>query len=334
MLNRIVSIIIGKNKTVNSSENVLTEASEQTDFEEIRTLSKRQIELLEHWSRRLIDELLKSDYGSDYINARKPNGEQLVKSDLRNRIQQRKQSDPGRYPRDIDAILLEDVEYFFTKEELYSAYFKQALEPFFSGRQEVRRIMDRLISVRNKLYHDNHISIREAEQVLCYTNDIIEAIKEYYTEQGKERDFNVPTFLSISDSQGNRVFRRKPSYSWSIMNVPKVQLPFFARGGHQEAISTSHRSGESYEVELEIDASFPSDTYTVLWKLERIGGPVLDGTGTHIAIVFTDEMVSCEPKLHAKLVTNAGWHRFANIGCDDEVEINLSKVLPPIEDCY
>ena len=334
MLNRIASILSGKSQTACGSEIASPGTSNQTDFEEIRMLSKKQIELMEHWARRLIDELLKSDYGSDYINARKPNGEYLVKSSLRARIEQRKQSDPGRFPRSIDAILLEDVGYFFSKEEFCEAHFKQVMEPFYSGPEEVRRVVGRLISVRNKLYHDNHISIREAEQVLCYTNDIIETIKEYYAEQGRERDLNVPTFLCVSDSQGNRVFRREASYSWTVLNVPKVQLPFFGRDGHQEAISTSHRSGESYEVELEVDTSFPSDTYTVLWALELGGRPILSNTGTRIVIDFTDEMVSFEPEIHAKLVTNAGWHRFANIGCDDEVSISLSKVLPPIEDCY
>lgn len=334
MLKKLMAWAVGKNASTGAMDSASVDAQSGDGFDEIRSVSKRQIELFEHWSRRLIDEHLKAGYGPDYLNAQKPNGEFLVKSEVRNLVQSRKQGDPGRFPRDIDAILLEDIKYFLTKEELYNAYFKPIVESFYSGREEIRRIMDRLIPIRNKLYHDNHISIREAEQVLCYTNDFIDVLKEHYQLQGREREFNVPTFLSLSDSQGNRVFRKQPSYSWEVQNTEVDRLADYRKHGFLDAICTSHRSGEHYEIEFEVDESFLPNTYTVAWMLALNHTTVQRGEGTRITVNFTDEMVSYEPILYVELTTNRSWHRFASIGCDDKVEVRLSKVLPPIEDSY
>lgn len=334
MLKKLVSLVARKDAPTDVIARASVDTLTEDGFDEIRSLAKRQIELFEHWSRRFIDEILKADYGPDYLNAQKPNGEFLVRGSIRSHVQSRKQSDPRRFPRDIDAILLDDVEYFLTKDELYNAYFKSVLEPFYSGREEVRRVMDRLVPIRNKLYHDNHISIREAEQVLCYTNDFIDVLKEHYRLQGREREFNVPVLLSLSDSQGNRIFRKQPLYTWEVQNVEADCLAHYRDNDFLDAICTSHRSGERYEIEFEVDESFPPDTYAVEWMLTLGHSTVLRGTGTRVIVDFTEEMVSYKPFLIVTLTTNRTWHRFAHIGCDDKVEVSLSQVLPPIEDSY
>ncbi len=309
--------------------------SRRASFDEVREMSKRQIESFEHWARRLIDDFLRQDYGNDYLGKMVKNNpdQPLVKSEIKKRIQDRKKEKPGRYPRDIDAILLEDVEYFFTREDLYKDYYKLVFEPFYSGREEIRLLLGRLIKIRNKLYHDNAISIREAEQVLCYTNDFMDVFKDYYARQGKERDFNVPVILEFSDSQGNRSFRENSRYVWEVKNISREEkeknYDFYS-----DAIVTCHRSGEHYEIELIIDNSFSQDAYTVFWKIDFYHKITISGEGTRIAIDFTDEMVSMVPKIEVKLVTNKKWHRFANFDCDDLVRIELNKILPPIEDSY
>ena len=121
-------------------------------------------------------------------------------------------------------------------------HFKDVLEPFYSGPQEVRSILNRLIPIRNKLSHGNTISIYEAEQCLCYTDDFISAYKEYYVKLGKERDYNVPTFTRIKDSLGNDIIRPKSTApcSWEIFCTgvigPKIQL----------------RSGDHYKLWVEM----------------------------------------------------------------------------------
>ena len=301
-------------------------------FDEIRELSKRQIEAFEHWSRRLIDDFFREAYSEDYLDATVSDGQPLIKAEIRDRIRDRKKEDPGRYPRDIDAILLEDIEYFLSREDLYSKFFKQVLEPYLSGRIEVRRILNELIPIRNKLYHDNAISIREAEKVLCYTNDFIDAYKAYYINMGKEREFNVPVILSLSDSQGNRVFRKDTNYVWTIHNInPNNRVE---RSVFPDAIYTEHRSGDHYEIELDVDSSFSPETYNIYWSMQCGRNEVASGQGNKISIDFTNKMVAFDPEITVQIITNKEWHRFAYLECDDKVEIKLSKVFPPIEDTY
>lgn len=111
--------------------------SDDVSFSEIRELSKRQIESFEHWSRRIIDELLKQKYGYDYLRFILPNGEPLVKKPLLKQIESRKRQEPGRYARDIDAILLDDIEYFFTKDIFYYGLFKPVFESYYSGQKSM-----------------------------------------------------------------------------------------------------------------------------------------------------------------------------------------------------
>ncbi len=288
----------------------------ETSFDDIRELSKRQIELFEHWSRRLIDEIFRDNYGNDYINTEVNVGQPLVKNEVRKRIEERKVDNPRRFPRDIDAILIEDIQYFITRQDLYKNHFKNVFESFYSGDEEIRSMLDRLIDIRNRLYHDNPISIRDAERVLCYTNDFIDVIKDYYMKLGKERDFNVPTIISITDSQGNASYRRDSAYTWEIKNVGKELIERHKKYYH-DAITTSHRSGETYEIELEVDESFEPNSYSITWIMTLNYKRIMEGTGRKIFIRFTDEMVSYEPKIIVKLKTNKEWHRFAYINCDD-----------------
>lgn len=315
----------------NNTVNVMDK--KDISFDNIREMSKNQIEIFEHWSRRLINDFFKKDYGDDYLDAMVTEEQPLIKSDIRKRIRGRKASDPGRFPRDIDAILLEDIMYFFTRDDLYRKYFKNVFEPSYSGQAELRRIMKRLVDIRNKLSHGNHISIREAEQVLCYTNDFIDAYKLYYLKEGREKDFNVPVFLSLSDSQGNNVYRKKIEGVWEVWNVrkeDKERMPEY----YSDAIITRHRSGEEYCIELNVDNVFSPDSYKVEWYIEMHYKKIMTGNGKGINIKFTNDMVSSAPEIVAKLVTDKTWHRFGSSGCDDIVKIHLNTVLPPIDDLY
>lgn len=300
-------------------------------FESIREMSKRQIESFEHWSRRLIDELFRSNIGDNYLDACSSDGQPMFNNDIRRRIRVRTEQDPRIYPRDIDAVLLEDLKYFFAREDLYRLCFKSVFEPFYSGINEIRLIMGRLVDIRNKLSHANAISIREAEQVLCYTNDFIDVFKRYYINQGKERNFNVPVILSFSDSQGNRSFRPNASYKWEVGNY---ELDSFNYKYYKDSICTYHRSGETYVIELDIDSSFPEDSFWIEWGLKYNYQTMISGIGKRISIEFNDKMVSYAPEIEIKLITNKTWHRFARYGCDDYVIIQLSMVFPPIEDTY
>ena len=306
--------------------------SSDVSFNSIREFSKRQMESFEHWAKRLIHDTFKTCYGENYLDAMVSEDRPLVKNEIKKRILDRMAKEPNRYSRPIDALTLEDIKYLLTRDDLYNVHFNEAFSSFYSGVSELRSTLERLIPIRNKLYHDNAISTREAEQVLCYTNDFIETCQSYYQRQGKERAYNVPVILSLSDSQGNRSFRRNTQYLWEVRNYDKNEVIY--RTMYPDEISTKHRSGECYTVELEVDSSFPTDMYRIEWSVEAGFRTILTGCGSTIEFVFTDPMVSLTPKIEVKLITNRSWHRFASQDCDDLVRIHLNEVLPPIEDTY
>lgn len=154
---------------------------------------KKYIESVEIWLRRLIDQTLTIHYGSNYLTFQHANGDYLIKNEIRNKIQARIDSEPGRYPRPIDACLLEHEIAIISNPVLYKIHFKKVFENEFpEGLTGFRKCLDRLVQPRNKLYHANPISIREAERVICYSNDIIDAIKDYYIQTGMNQEYNRP----------------------------------------------------------------------------------------------------------------------------------------------
>ena len=92
---------------------------------ELRDLSRHHIDTFENWSRRLIDETFKKHYGNDYFDFMIKEEQPLIRSEIKKRIEQRMMDNPGRFPRKMDAILIEDIEYFLCREDLYNSHFKQ-----------------------------------------------------------------------------------------------------------------------------------------------------------------------------------------------------------------
>ena len=288
---------------------------------ELRDLCRHHIDTFENWSRRIIDETFKTCYGTDYFNFMVSADQPLIKSEIKKRIEQRVRDNPGRFPRKIDAILLEDIEYFLCRDDLYSSHFKTILEPFYSGVFEIRKVLNRLIPIRNKLSHGNTISIHEAEQCICYIGDFIDVYKQHYVVMGKERDYNVPVFLRIKDSLGNDIIRQDSSYSWELnfygTFAPKIQF----------------RSGDSYKLWVEVDSSFNSDLYEISWIVTQDFTTVIKkGTGSVIYFTLNNKNVSYSPEIKIFLTTKRDWHRFHNF--DDIIELHYEQVLPPIEDTY
>lgn len=288
---------------------------------ELRDLCRHHIDTFENWSRRIIDETFKSCYGTDYFNYMISEEQPLVKSEIKKRIEKRVSDNPGRFPRKIDAILLEDIEYFLCRDDLYYSHFKTVLEPFYSGVLEIRKVLSRLIPIRNKLSHGNTISLHEAEQCICYVGDFIDVYKQYYSALGKERDYNVPVILRIKDSLGNDIIRENTRYSWELYFygtlAPEIQL----------------RSGDSYKLWVEVDSSFDSSFYEINWIVKQDYRTVIKkGTGEVIEFTLSNKNVSYAPEVRISLVTKRDWHRFH--GEDDIIQLNYKQVLPPIEDTY
>lgn len=288
---------------------------------ELRDLCRHQIDAFENWCRRLIDEMFKKNYGNNYFDFMIKEDQPLVRSEIKKRIEKRMEDNPGRFPRKIDALLMEDIEYFLCRDDLYINHFKTILEPFYSGVIEVRKVLERLIPIRNKLSHGNTISIHEAEQCICYTGDFIGTFKQYYLAIGKERDYNVPVFLRIKDSLGNDIVREDSQSFWKLycygITAPKIQL----------------RSGDRYKLWVEVDSSFDSSFYEIKWTVTQDYTTLIEqGTGNVVDFTLSNKNVSYSPMVNIDLTTKRDWHRFREV--DDSLELNFERVLPPIEDTY
>jgi hypothetical protein len=218
---------------------------------EIRSVCKDRIESLEHWLRRLIDDTLSPFYG-DYFSSTDASGNRLIKNSLARQVAARRAAEPLRYPRNIDAVLLEDAVGIVCKPELYQKHFKAALRGAFpDGREEARTFLNRLLAPRNNLSHANAISARQAEQIICYANDVIDSLKNYYRERGMEEAYDAPLILRVTDSFGNSFSRSQfqPCHDGGIMLLfvekPRMYL----------------RPGDTLTLEIEVDPAYDASSY-------------------------------------------------------------------------
>ena len=86
------------------------------------------------------------------------------------------------------------------------------------------------------------------------------------------------------------------------------------------------RPGDVYEVWVEVDPSFPSDFYEIVWYVHD----KLVGEGSHFKYVISIKDVSSPIFIHAELRTHREWHLSG--GTDDWFQTYLGRILPPIED--
>ena len=284
---------------------------------EIRSLCKEKIESLEHWLRRLIDDTLTPTYG-DYFAYTDASGNRLIKNSLAQQVASRRAAEPLRYPRNIDAVLLEDAVDILCKPDLFQNHFRQALTGAFpDGRDEARTFLTRLLVPRNNLAHANAISVRQAEQIICYSNDVIESLKGFYRTMGMQEAYDVPLILRVTDSFGNAFTRTQfgPCHDGGIM------LNFFDKP-HMHL-----RPGDSLTLEIEVDPAFDPSTYTVMWASTKAwySTPV---TGIKAVIPITNKQVGQQFDIQCRITTTRDWHRM-QMGTDDFLMMHY-KVLPPI----
>lgn len=279
---------------------------------EIRNSAKETLESLEHWSRRIINDNFVEKYGIDYFDYKFENGESLIKNDILKNIADRKKENPKRFPRKIDAILMEDIVYFFCKDSFYREFFKEILEKDFSGQDEVRSRLEVLKYIRNKLYHGNPISYREAEKAICYSHDFIDCYKAYYIKIGKEQEYNVPFFIKVEDSLGRCGYRDETK-------IEKLSLPYE---------NTKFRPNDVYKIWVDVDANFPEDFYEITWWMhdKKVA------TGKEFVFIPTVDMVSSMQFVYCSLTTKREWHKYRTQ--DDGFNTLVGEILPPIEDLY
>lgn len=271
-------------------------------MEELRAYCRTTIESMELWGRRLINDLMIPEYGEDYLHAKLPSGEGIIKASRLRSLEERKRNEPERYPRWVDTLFLDDIRYILCKKMFYEKLFKQALKHIYKqGRDEADYYLQAIEPIRNNLCHANPISIRQAEKAICYSHDFIDGIQEYYKEIGKERMWNVPTILKMTDSLGNQYFNRNN-------NIDHV---FYV--------------GDTYSINAEIDSSFATSEYDIRW-LRRSGHPFRSSSNdAHFVLTFTEEDVNQSLSIRCLVTSKKSWHRYDY--CDDEMSISFT-VLP------
>jgi hypothetical protein len=268
--------------------------------------------------RRLIDDKLSHKYGANYLEAKDELGKNVINARLRRDLAERKSKEPKRYPRHIDAAMLDSEIDILCNPVLYKAHFKEALHDAFpDGCDEARTFLRRLLPPRNALSHANPISVRQAERVLCYAHDVIDCLKEFYKKQNVETEYNVPTILLLRDSFGHLVHR-------SEMIETGVGCLYTTPSGDPARYL---RPGDTLSLEVEVDPTFPSADYDLHWKVAGRRAVVLKNRPTQLVLRVQLEHVGEVLYIESELVTKRGWHRCGDY--DDSIEIHY-KVLPPV----
>lgn len=285
---------------------------------EIREYCRARIESLELWLRRLIDGNLSEAFGTEYLDFQDQRGNRLIKKQLADSLRRRVSGDPGRYPRRIDAILLDDAVSIVCNPELFKDHFRTSLGSAFPGGADViRRMLDRVVAVRNRLAHANPISRHDAVRVICYSSDVIEALRNHYMERGMNNEYNVPTIIKVSDSFGN-IFHRdqfSPVHDGGIIKS-------FAQDRQYDL-----RPGDILTIEIEVDPAFDPASYTIRWASTR----QLESIATDqpkIVIPITNKFVAAQWDLQCSVTSDEDWHRMSQ-GSDDFLFLAY-KVLPPL----
>lgn len=280
--------------------------------EELRSYCRTCLESLEMWARRLIHEKMVEKYGESYVDAKKQNGEYIIRTDTRKHVQFMQKKEPDRFQRAVDTLFVDDIIYFLCNQNWYKNLFKDALDHMYpEGYMELRTFLTRLVPIRNALSHGNPISVRQAEQAICYSHDFVEGLKKYYKERGLEQVWNVPRIIRITDSLGNAF--ENPKDGSLGRSFFKIKEPFYC--------------GDSYSMSVEIDSSFDPSEYDIFWSINGVRAKNFINSNS-FSITFSEKNVAQSTSLSCTIISKNAWHKYSS-GYDCEIYISMT-VFPPI----
>lgn len=276
------------------------------NVEEMNKIGKEQVAAFEYWARNLIHNKLLETYGTDYLNYKIDDENYLFKSSIRTKVGRLIEKEPCRFTRQVDAFFIEDIIYTLCRSDFYSDLFKVALDYSFpKNRESVMFYLDQLIEPRNKLAHSNPISFREFEKLVCYINDFITGMKEYYISTGVDKMWNVPSILRIVDSLGNQIMHDGGAMgsTYSLENIHQFNV------------------GDTYKLSIEIDPSYSEDQYDVCWKFmdQR------SDNKKEFTITFTESHITAYELVDCRISSKKSWHKYN--GFDDRFFLSIA-VLP------
>jgi hypothetical protein len=279
---------------------------------ELRDTCRRHLDMAEVWLRRLVTDQFVKVYGADVLSAKDAaTGNFRVKNSIREQIQSRMNSRPGRYTRPIDAADLDDLIAIVCHPTNFKMCFDMPLRAAFPlGAEHARIVLNSLAAPRNHLAHQNPISQRQAEQVVCYSGDLIESIKNFYKEIGMSTAYNVPSAIRTVDSFGNEWHHAAMSQSLRHINVTndaKFHLT----------------PGDNFWLETSVDPSFDPTDYKISWKIH---GFQVISTGPRCDLAITERDVAMSFLIILEILSNKTWHKFGQF---DDRWVFKYRVLPP-----
>jgi hypothetical protein len=289
----------------------------QLTDDERRSHCRREIEALEHWLRRLVHETFSGVYGPGYLDAVGGDGNRLFRNETVAATKNRRSEDPARYPRPIDAATLDDLVRVICKPENYDRHFREALGIAFpEGAREARTFLGRIVTIRNNLSHANPITVHEAARAICYPQDVIASLKEYYTAMSQQREYDVPMIIRVADSLGNV---RQGS---ELLMPPTVAVVCRFYTG----TSGQLHPGDRLSIEVEIDPTFERSSYRVRWAWREGNKWALVDDANHVTIQIDNSHVQEVFGVTCSVISNRDWHRY---GDHDHRVLLCYKVLPP-----
>jgi hypothetical protein len=270
--------------------------------DETRILVRHQLETLERWLRRLVDDALRAHYGGAFLAL-------PIKQDIKNQVADRRAREPQRYPRDVDALLFDDLVTITCHPQVYPHFRNAFQDAFPDGPAEARTFLDRIIEARNPLAHANDITSHQALRVMCYSADVIESLKAYYARNNLAQTYNAPSFLRIWDDRGNSA-------------EPKTTTEAYYDEFRQIAL----HPGDTLKLEVQADESFPDDSYRIDWAVQMANGE--RGSGRVFPITIANHHVTQDGlPIEVRIISNLEWHRH---GAYDAKIFILYSVLPPV----
>lgn len=278
--------------------------------EELRSYCRTSLESLEMWARRLIHEKMVEKYKDSYVDAKNENGDYIIKSEVRKYIQSKLKKEPERFQRPVDTLSFGHIIDLLCEQDLYQKLFKNAMDYSYpDGNTELKTFLSRLASIRNALSHSNPISIRQAEQAVCYSHDFVDGLKKYYKDRGLEKVWNVPRIVRVVDSLGN-TFDNPTDFHGSNSIF---------------TISSPLHCGDTYSVNIEVDTSFAKDDYDIVWDARDCNAQKYRNE-EKFTMTFTTKHISETYSIRCKIISKQEWHKYYG-SYDCEVSFHLT-VLP------
>jgi hypothetical protein len=286
---------------------------------DLRQMCRERIESLEYWLRRLIDVTLTQKFG-DYFAYVDEKSNRLISNKIADAIKKRTINEPHRYGRPVDAILFEDAISIICNPQIYPNFSDALALAFPHGCDVARSFLLRLVEPRNLLAHANPISVRQAEQVVCYTNDVIDSIKAYYKSQNMSQEYNAPSILRYWDSVGNARHRNQCMLGHDGILLNFVDVPEY-----------HFRPGDYFAFDVEVDAAFQSHDYEVKFDSVNAFGMEIKPKpgGCKVVVHFDVRHINANFVIRVAVTSSKSWHRYGRL--DDSLGV-LVRVLPPLNE--